>query len=156
MKRIMTIGACSLYVIAFGGASDNYKPTERGYYDDNGSFQAYSNSHPPPPETPAPPAPRPPNPFEPRSQNMRQDSHATPPARFDHRPDRVIEQVLSPEQIQKICAPRRVIFTHAHWGGCTFVRAGMCQVYLANTPRIEQVRRHEYAHCNGWSSNHEP
>src|SRR3954452_7257212 len=146
MKRIITIGACSLYVIAFGGASDNYRPTERGYYDDNGSFQAYSNSHPPPPDAPAPATPPPPNPFVPRSKYMRQDSDAEPPARFNHRPDRLIEQVQSLEQIQKTCAPRAIIFTHGRWQGCSHVRAGVCRVYLANIPQIEHVRRHEYGH----------
>jgi hypothetical protein len=156
MRRIITIAACSLYVVVLGGATDNYGPMERGYWDDNGSFHAYSQSHPPPPEAPAPPAPPPPNPFEPRSPYMRQDSDAEPPARFNHRPDHVIEEVQSLEQIRKTCAPRAIIFTHGHYQGCSSVRAGVCRVYLANIPQIEHVRRHEYAHCNGWSSNHEP
>ena len=155
MKRIITIAACSLYVVVLGGATDNYGPMERGYYDDDGIFHGYSTSHPPPPEAPAPLAPPPPNPFEPRSPYMRQDSDAEPPARFNHRPDHVIEEVQSLEQIQKTCAPRAIIFTHGHYQGCSSVRAGVCRVYLANIPQIEHVRRHEYAHCNGWSSNHE-
>jgi hypothetical protein len=44
MKRIITIAACSLYVVVLGGATDNYGPTERGYYDDDGIFHAYSTT----------------------------------------------------------------------------------------------------------------
>ena len=157
MKRIITIAACSLYVVVLGGATDNYGPTERGYYDDNGSFHAYSKSHPPPPEAPAPPSP---SPVKPRSQYMTQDSNAEPPARFNHRPGgRVIEEFQSLEQIQKTCASRIIIRSHPNFRGCASSRGGVCRVYIANgltRPQIEHVRRHEYAHCNGWSSNHEP
>jgi hypothetical protein len=84
------IAACSL-VLVQGAAAD-----ERGYYDEGGGFHPYSKSHPPPPEAPAPP---PLATFGPRSKNMRQDSDAEPPARFNHRPENVIEQVQSLETI---------------------------------------------------------
>jgi hypothetical protein len=145
----MIIAACSL-VLVQGAAAD-----ERGYYDEDGGFHPYSKSHPPPPEAPAPP---PLSTVGHRSKNMRQDSDAEPPARFNHQPDHVVEQVQPLETIQKTCASRTVIFANGrgHYQGCAFVRAGVCRVFLADIPQIEHVRRHEYAHCNGWSPNHEP
>jgi len=81
-----------------------------------------------------------------------------PPPQYDHPPTiPVIEQVMQWNELQK--SPCRAWFDRAGFsnasgqggGGCAFIKDGKCYVYRMDMP---DMARHEYAHCNGWPSDH--
>jgi len=82
-----------------------------------------------------------------------------PPPQYDVLPPiPVVEQILSQEQVHKLCLHR---YPTAQLGpgesirGCAqfLVTTGTktCLVYRVND---ERVRRHELAHCAGWPADH--
>jgi hypothetical protein len=82
-----------------------------------------------------------------------------PPERYDHAyPGIVIEKLLTLEEVRRFCTAIGV----GPFDGC----AGFidmpdgtkgCFVVLPTDgpdPNIENYRRHEIAHCNGWPASH--
>lgn len=65
---------------------------------------------------------------------------------YNHRPSvPIIERVLTADEILLLCPGAYA---------CTFqLPNGGCLIYL---PRLNQqaLRRHEWAHCNGWGFDH--
>lgn len=79
-----------------------------------------------------------------------------PPARFDHPYNGpVIEQVIpdADAQCRKVGAKSE---DGAIILGCSFKVSDTCMIILRlNHPLLNQLRRHEIGHCNGWSDKHE-
>jgi hypothetical protein len=75
-----------------------------------------------------------------------------PPARYNHPYDgQVIEQVMSPAQVAMICV------SHGAFGAaCSWKHNGVCHILLPKGDELLLAfyRRHEMAHCNGWSYWH--
>jgi hypothetical protein len=82
-----------------------------------------------------------------------------PPIRFDHpyRDGPVIELVLPMEKLQPVCIRLAGALSGKDWyWGCSYKVLTTCHVFLGQTDKIDQIRRHEHGHCNGWSKLHEP
>src|SRR6266853_6832668 len=83
------------------------------------------------------------------------DGTTLPPAIYDHQPTMtVIEYVLTSTEANKVCI--RVMSGEAGqgrvWRGCARPGKVICYVWRIDDPK---VKRHELAHCSGWSNNHE-
>jgi hypothetical protein len=82
-----------------------------------------------------------------------------PPAGYDHQPAvQVEDHVLTSDVVNRICWEKKTTGWDGrppppsyHFAGCSHLVGGRCEVW-----RIDDgmVRRHEYAHCNGWPGNH--
>jgi len=77
-----------------------------------------------------------------------------PPPQYDYAPAiPVIEQVLSYDEVQKICpsVTGRALSGPERFWGCAIKRDGKCYIYTVDD---QFVKRHERAHCNGWPGHH--
>lgn len=82
-----------------------------------------------------------------------------PPPGYDHQPAvQVEDHVLTSDVVNRICWEKKAAGWDGrppppsyHFAGCAHLAGGRCEVW-----RIDDgmVRRHEYAHCNGWPNNH--
>lgn len=82
-----------------------------------------------------------------------------PPSGYDHQPTvQVEDHVLTSDVVNRICWEKKTAGPDGkppsvayRFLGCAHLSAGRCEVW-----RIDDVmvRRHEYAHCNGWPNNH--
>ena len=82
-----------------------------------------------------------------------------PPLRFDHPYDGpVIERILPLEEVRKLCIYIGVRPADGCAGYVTMSDGTKaCFIVLPTDgpdPNIENYRRHEMAHCNGWPANH--
>lgn len=84
------------------------------------------------------------------AQYNSQYSHAIPPHRFDHPYKGKLSLIyVDTGTVYKIC--RRPA------NACAIRNRGKCLVVIDQISRgRESTLRHEIAHCNGWSANHEP
>ncbi len=86
-----------------------------------------------------------------------------PPPQYDHQPTiPVIEQVLAASEVQRICFDLVAKWNGAAeanmrrgiggWHGCSGIaKDGKCYVWRIDD---DDVRRHEFGHCNGWARDH--
>jgi hypothetical protein len=83
-----------------------------------------------------------------------QDIKLEPPAQYNHPYDGpVVERVMPVAEVRALCtsqgaSPRSV--------ACSWVNDGTCYIVLPSDEQapVSTYRRHETAHCNGWSANH--
>lgn len=70
-----------------------------------------------------------------------------PPEPFDHPPSiPVIERVMDFRSIDTTC--QKMVGAYAgYYTGCSVIHDGKCYVWRIDN---NDVKRHEYAHCNGW------
>lgn len=77
-----------------------------------------------------------------------------PPVRYDHRyAGPVIERVLPLAEARRACARMG-----APADACAWIVHGKCYLVIPRNGPVKDLRayvRHERAHCNGWSENHE-
>jgi hypothetical protein len=77
-----------------------------------------------------------------------------PPTRYDHAyAGPVIERVLPLGAARAACAQRGV-----HADACSWQSGRTCYLVIPRDGPVKDLRayvRHERAHCNGWSENHE-
>jgi hypothetical protein len=77
-----------------------------------------------------------------------------PPLRFNHAfSGQMIERVLPLNEARAVCAHRG-----APADACSWVAHGACYLVVPRGAPVEDLSayvRHERAHCNGWSENHE-
>jgi len=81
-----------------------------------------------------------------------------PPPRFDHPfiGPPVIEFVV-PDVDEKCRRGGTAADASAIVLGCSFKIGDRCFIFLKQRhPLLDQLRRHEIAHCNGWTKAHEP
>ncbi|HME28347.1 MAG TPA: hypothetical protein VKE53_00570 [Pseudolabrys sp.] len=78
-----------------------------------------------------------------------------PPARYSH-PYRgpVIEHVTSSAEVRTLCVVSRDDSSPGF--ACAWVDKGTCYLVLPSDgpAPVDVYRRHETAHCNGWTQNH--
>jgi len=86
-----------------------------------------------------------------------------PPPQYDFPPPMpVYERVLPWERVYDLCIDLGVtswpaksqLKNHPPLGCSIREKDGVCSVWIADVAQQETVRRHEYAHCNGWPNNH--
>lgn len=71
-----------------------------------------------------------------------------PPARYDHPFPNMGVQRATPDQIRRWCG-------HPFARACAFKMGDKCTILLPpDVPIGGRVYRHERAHCNGWSKDH--
>ena len=77
-----------------------------------------------------------------------------PPLRYDYPyAGPAIERVLPLREARAACARMGV-----HADACSWVKHGTCYLVIPRggpVPDLNAYRRHERAHCNGWSERHE-
>jgi len=77
-----------------------------------------------------------------------------PPPRYSHAfSGHVIERVLPLAEARRACARMGV-----HADACSWVAKDMCFLVIPRGGPVKDLgayRRHERAHCNGWSESHE-
>jgi hypothetical protein len=77
-----------------------------------------------------------------------------PPPQYAHRYNGpVIERVLPLAEARHACARMG-----ARADACGWVKSGACYIVIPRDGPVrdlESYRRHEMAHCNGWSARHE-
>src|SRR2546423_4929862 len=76
-----------------------------------------------------------------------------PPPHYDH-PYRgpVVEMVMSLAQARALCRKQGVIAD-----ACSWTKSGKCYLVIPRGGPVKELapyRRHEIAHCNGWSGRH--
>jgi hypothetical protein len=77
-----------------------------------------------------------------------------PPARYNHPHNGpVVERVLPEAEVRTVCMS---MGTDLFATACSWQRNGTCYIVLPNDKQVpvENFRRHEIAHCNGWPPNH--
>lgn len=73
-----------------------------------------------------------------------------PPPQYDFPPTiPVLEHVLSPQEVQKLCGK---MLGPGIWYGCAWlIKDSICVVIRI---KDSDVARHENGHCNGWPPDH--
>jgi hypothetical protein len=78
-----------------------------------------------------------------------------PPAQYSHRyRGPVIERVIPPNEARQICTRMG-----ASADACSWNLKGKCYIVIPRdgpAPDLGSYRRHEIAHCNGWSHSRSP
>ena len=81
-----------------------------------------------------------------------------PPARFDHPYAGDVDlRQISRANVWKECSRNGAVKMRRDVAGCSRVEAGACIIHLAMKTRrapLQEILRHEIAHCNGWPGNH--
>jgi hypothetical protein len=76
-----------------------------------------------------------------------------PPSRYNHRySGPVIERVLPLDQARQVCA-----HMGANSDACSWIAQHKCFLVIPRGGPVKDLnayRRHERAHCNGWSEDH--